>query len=239
MFSALLEAVESLCPGDLATRVSPDEYQVLVDAALGWLLDDSKPLLGAAQAVLGDDIFEPSEVGFECTAAKPNASGTVAVPVDLACMFIRPGGVNRALSLDLTVLRGYKKHPRLQQASVEIELDFNELSTKAAFESIYRDYKAQTCRLLDQAQLAFFTSYCSDIVGKTKSAKVSAKLDEYFSDPEADCSFTLSKSCPQGTAHSTGIRAFLILCVLYVACRNQADGKAWRTGFEKSLMRLV
>jgi len=239
MFSALLEAVESLCPEDLATRVSPDEYQVLVDAALAWLSEDSKPLLGAAQAILGDGIFEPSEVGFEYASVKPNASGTVDVPVNLACMFARPDGVNRALSLNLTVLRGYKKHPRLQQASVEIELDFNDLSTKTAFESIYRDYKAQICRLLDQAQLAFFTSYCSGIVGKTKSAKVSAKLDEYFSDPEADCSFTLSKSCPRGTSHSAGIRAFLILCVLYVACRNQVNGKAWRTGFEKGLVKLV
>jgi hypothetical protein len=235
----LLEAVESLCPEDLATRVSLEQYQALVDAALAWLSEDSKPLLGAAQAVFGDGILESSELGFEYTSVKPNASGTVEVPVNVACMFARPGGVNRALSLEISVLRGYKKHPRLQQASVEIELDFNGVSTKVAFESIYRDYKAQISRLLDQAQLAFFTSYCSDIVGKTKSGKVSAKLDEYFSDPEADCSFTLGKSCLDGASHSAGIRAFLILCVLFVACRNHANGKAWRAVFEKALIRLM
>lgn len=46
---------------------------------------------------------------------------------------------------------------------------------------MYKDCRAQICRLLEQARIEFFTSYCSDIGGKSKRNKVSVKLDEYFS----------------------------------------------------------
>jgi hypothetical protein len=100
-------------------------------------------------------------------------------------------------------------------------------------------YRGQITRLFEYGQIQFFTSYCSDVVGKSKSNRLSVKLDEYFSDPEVDNCFSLSKPCPSGTSHSTAIRAFLALSVLYIACRACLAGKSGRSLLEKNLVRVA
>ncbi|MCI5121545.1 MAG: hypothetical protein D3908_10215 [Candidatus Electrothrix sp. AUS4] len=62
------------------------------------------------------------------------------------------------------------------------------------------------------------------------------KLDEYFTDPEVDNCFTLSKPCPSGTSYSAAIRAFFALSILYLACRA---GKNARSILEKNIARVA
>jgi hypothetical protein len=238
MFSTLLDVVDKHCP-ESRMHVTPERHKVLIDDVLPWLSIESKSLFGASRAILGESIFETSEIGFEYHAIRLDDGGTMDLPISLGSMYARSERKNRTLSLDLTVARGFSSQRGLHPASVAIEMHFCDLDAKAFFEAIYKDYRAQVCRLLERAQIEFFTSYCSDIVGKSKSKKLSALLDEYFSDPEVDNCFTLSKSCPRGIGYSVPIRAFLALSVLYAACRAALSGKAWRPTFEKNLQRLV
>ncbi|MCY1389460.1 hypothetical protein D3C76_550640 [compost metagenome] len=238
MFSTLLDAVDSHCP-ESQMKVTPEQHKALIDDALPWLSIEAELLLGATKALLGDGIFDTSEIGFEYSTVKLDENGAMDLPISFGNMYVRPERKNRALSLDLTILRSYTSRLGLHPASVEIELDIRNRNAKMIFESMYKDYRAQICRLLEQAQITFFTSYCSDIVGKAKSNKVAVKLDEYFSDPEVDNCFTLSKSCPRDTKHSAAIRAFLALSTLFVACRASLNGKAWRPALEKNLHRFA
>lgn len=238
MFSALLEAVDSHC-SESRMKVTPEQHKALIDDVLPWLSIEAEPLLGAAKALLGDGIFDTAEIGFEYSTVRLDENGTMDLPISFGSMYVRSERKNHALSLDLTVLRSYTSRLELRPASVEIELDICDLTAKMVFESMYKDYRAQICRLLEQAQITFFTSYCSDIVGKAKRNKVSVKLDEYFSDPQVDNCFTLSKSCPRDTDHSSAIRAFLALSTLFVACRSALNGKTWRPALEKNLLRFA
>lgn len=238
MFSVLLDTVDSHCP-ESRMKVSLEQHNALIEDVLPLLSIESAPLFGAAKAMLGEKIFDSSEIGLEYASMKPDNAGMMDLPISLGSMYVRSERKNRALSLDLTVLRSYTSRLGLNPASIEVEMDICDPNAKAIFEAIYKDYRAQVCRLLEQAQIVFFTSYCSDIVGKTKSNKLSVKLDEYFSDPKADECFTLTKSCPRGTEHFAAIRAFLALSTLYLACRTALARKVWRPTFEKNLLRFA
>lgn len=238
MFSSLLEEVQSRCP-NTDTALTPEQHKQLLDDIFPLLSIDAEPLLGAAQAIFGEAIFDSSEIGFKYWAPKSDQDGLIHVPVEVCSMCVCPTKDCRSISLNLTVLRGFTSRSRTHQPSVELELEIRDLAAKEAFESIYKDYRGQITRLLEHEQTQFFTSYCSDIVGKSRSNRLSVKLDEYFSDPEVDNSFSLTKSCPSGTSHSTAIRGLLVLSVLYIACRASLAGKSSRSSFERNLVRIA
>ena len=154
-------------------------------------------------------------------------------------MYIRPTKEQRDISLNISVARGYRTQRQVFEPAVDIELEIQDLTAKEVFEVLYKDHRAQISRILEQGQIKFFTSYCSDIVGKSKSNKVSTKLDEYFTDTEADCSFSLSLRCSDGTSYADAIRGFLALSLLYIACRASLAGKGGRTMFERNLAKLI
>lgn len=237
MFTIVLDEVDSHCP-ELRMNVTPEQHKALIDAIFPILSVESDPLFGAAKATLGDKVFDSSQTSFQYSVTQLDNNGTMDLPVAIGSMYVHSDKNDRSLSLNLTVLRGYSSRIGIHPASVEIELHISDPDVKIAFEGIYKDYRAQVCRLLEQADIEFFTSYCSEIVGKSKSKKLSAKLDEYFSDQEVDNCFTLVKSCPRGTEYSTGIRAFLALTIVYTACRGALASKAWRSSFEKNLFRF-
>lgn len=238
MFTGLLEAVESRCP-DTDAKLTPEQHKEFLDEVLPWLSIDAEPLLGAARAIFGEGTFEFSEIGFEYMAPQPDKDDFIHVPIQVCSMYVRPAKDCRSVSLNFTVLRGFMSRRQIHQPSVEIELEIWDLGAKEALESLYKDYRGQITRLLEHGQIQFFTSYCSDIVGKSKSNKLSVKLDEYFADPEVDNCFSLTKSCPSGTSYSTAIRGFLVLSVLYIACRACLAGKGGRSLLEKNLARIV
>lgn len=238
MFSTLLNAVDKHCP-ETRMKVTPEQHKALIDEILPWLSIEAEPLFGATKAFLGEDIFETSEIGFEYSSVKLDGDGTMDIPIAIGSMCVSTERKNRALSLDISVLRGYTSRFKIHPATVEIELNICDHGAKRVFETIYKDYRAQVCRLLEHAQIEFFTSYCSDIVGKTKSKKLSAQLDEYFSDPEVDNCFTLNRPFSRDVGHSPPIRAFFALSVLYLACRAALGGKSWRPMLEKNLFRFT
>jgi hypothetical protein len=237
IFSTLLEEVESHCP-ESQMIVTPMQHKELIDDVIPWLSLDSESLFGASKALLGERIFESSEIGFEHNSIMLNQEGNVDLPISIACMYIRTERKNRELSLNLNVSRGYRSRLKLHPPSADIELEIWDRSTKMIFEGIYKDYRAQICRLLEYGQIKFFTSYCSEIVGQTKSQNIAIKLDEYFSDTEVDNCFSLSIQCNSNTESCVTIRAFLVLSVLYVACSTAKAGKAWRPTFEKNILRF-
>lgn len=238
MFSDLLKAVESNCPnGDM--RLTLEQHRDLLDKVLPWLSIDSEPLIGAAKALFGESVFNSSKLGIEYTTSKPDQDGLIHVPISVGFIYIRPENGCHGVSLNLTALRCFTSRRKIHRPSVNIELEILNLEAKKIFESLYRDYRGQINRLLEQAQIQFFTSYCSGIVGKSKSNKLSVKFDEYLSDPDVDNDFSLSKSCPSGTSYSAAIRAFLALSVLYVACCAGLTGKSARILLEKNLMILA
>ncbi len=238
MFSGLLEAVASHCP-DTDTALTSEQHKELLDEILPWLSVDAEPLLGATQAIFGEAVFDSSEIGFEYMAPKPDQDGLIHVPIQVCSMYVRPTKDSRSVSLNFTVLRGFTSRGQIHQPSVELELEIWDLAAKEAFESLYKDYRGQITRLLEHEQTQFFTSYCSDIVGKSKSNRLSVKLDEYFTDSEVDNCFSLTKSCPSGTSHSKAIRGLLVLSVLYIACRASLAGKSGRLLLEKNLARVA
>lgn len=238
MFSGLLEAVESHCR-DADMKLTPEQHKELLDEVLPWLSVVSEPLIGATKALFGEGVFDTSELGFEYSILKPDQDGLIYVPISVGCMYVRSAKDCRNISLNLNVLRGFTSLNQIHKSSVDIELEIWDLETKKIFETLYKDYRGQINRLLEHGQIEFFTSYCSDIVGKSKSRKSPVKLDEYFSDLEVDNCFTLSKPCPSGTSHSAAIRAFFALSVLYLACRAGLAGKSARSLLEKNIARVT
>lgn len=238
MFSGLLETVESHYL-DTDTTLTLEQHKKLLDEILPWLSVDADPLLGTARAIFGEGVFDSSEIGFEYMTPKPDQDGFIHIPIQVCSMYVRPTKDCRNISLNLTVLRGFTSRRQIHKSSVEIGLEIWDLKAKEAFESLYKDYRGQITRLLDHGQTQFFTSYCSDIVGKSKSNKLSVKFDEYFADPEVDNCFSLNMSCPSGTSHSTAIRGFLALSVLYIACRACLAGKNGRSLLEKNLVKVA
>lgn len=238
MFSGLLEAVQSHFPGT-SVRLTPEQHKIMLDHVFSWLSSDAEHLVGAARAVFGDGVFENSKIGFEYAVTKPDQDGLLNPPIKLAEMYVRPEKDQHNVSLSISVARGHTTPQQIFQPAIYLELEIQTSEAKVIFETLYKDYRAQIARLLDQGQIKFFTFYCSDIVGKSKSNKIRAKLDEYFTDPQADNWFTLSLRCPPETPHADGIRGFLALSVLYVACRSGLAGKGNRAAFEKNLSRLI
>ncbi len=237
MFSSLLEVVDSHCP-ESRMQFTPKQHKALIDDVLPLLSVEAEPLLGAAKALLGEHVFDAVKMGFEYSTVRSGENGIMDLPVSFGKMYFRSERNNRTLSLNLTILRGFTSRLKHNSASIEIELDICDITAKTIFESMYKDYRAQICRLLEQARIEFFTPYCSDIVGKSKRNKVSVKLDEYFSDSQVDNCFALSKSCPRNTSHSAAIRAFLVLSALFVACHSALNGRSWRPTLEKNLLRF-
>lgn len=235
MFSVLLDTIDSICPE--SGMLPPEQHKVLIDEALPSLMIDSDSILGAAKAIFGETYFDTSTIGFEHSHIKEKEENYIGVA--FGGMYIRAEENKRALSLELNLLRAYQSRAMRNPSCIAIDLEFAGLPEKQAFEALYRDYRAKIIQLLEYGQIEFSTCYCSDIVGKTKSWKIAAKLDEYFSDPEVDNAFTLTKLCPRGTSHSSAIRSFLALSVLYTACRAAASGKSAQSTFERNLQRLL
>ena len=237
MFSDLLDEVDNRYR-DPKMPLTTERHEESVGNALAWLSADSEPLFGATKALLGENVFEGSEIGFEWHPAQTHEGGVIHPPVMLGSMFVRGTRTDRSLSLDLSIARAFSSPTWHQPASVAIELEFGALGAKEAFETIYKDYRAQVRRLLQGANIEFFTPYCSQIVGRTKSNKAPVQLDEYLSDPDVDNCFTLSKPCPRGTTHSQAMRAFTALSALYIACHTARSGKAWRRALEKNFHKF-
>lgn len=235
MFSVLLDTIDSICPE--SGMLPPEQHKILIDETLPSLMIDSDPILGAAKAIFGEAYFDTSTIGFEHSHIKEQGENHIGVA--FGGMYIRAAQNKRALSLELNLLRAYKSRATRNPSCVAIDLEFAGLPEKQAFEVLYSDYRAKTIQLLEYGQIEFSTCYCSDIVGKTKSRKIAAKLDEYFSDPAVDNAFTLTKLCPRGTSHSTVIRSFLTLSVLYAACRAATSGKGAHSTFERNVQRLL
>ena len=238
MFSLLLDSVDSHCPLGLG-KVSDDQHKALLNDALPLLSIDSEPLLGASKALLGETVFDSSAIALEYSHVRKDEAGLMDLPIAFGCMYVRPEKANREISLEMSIYRSFKTPARHHSSCVALNLEINSLQGKQALETLYRDYRASTIRLLEYGQIEFEASYCSDIVGKTKSKKTAAKLDEYFSDPEVDNCFTLTRQCPRGTSHSSAMRSFLALSLLYSACRSSLSGKSGATAFERNARKLI
>lgn len=238
MFSLLLDSVDSHCPIGLG-KVGDDQHKALLDNALSLLYIDSEPLLGASRALLGETVFGSSAIALGYSSVRKDDAGFMDLPIDFGCMYIRPEKTNRELSLEMSIYRSFKTPARHHPSCVALNLEINGLQSKLALETLYCDYRASTIRLLEYGQIEFETSYCSDIVGKSKSKKTVAKLDEYFSDPEVDNCFALTKQCPRGTSHSSVMRAFLALSLLYSACRSSLTGRSGAAAFERNVRKLI
>ncbi len=148
MFRTLLGAVESRCP-ESRMRVTPEQHKTIIDEVLPLLSIESDPLVGAAKALLGESIFETSEIGFEYNSIKPDQNGSMDLPISIGSMYVRPEKDNRALSLNLTVLRGFTSRISVHPPSIDIELEVWDANAKEVFESLYKDYRAQVIRLLE------------------------------------------------------------------------------------------
>lgn len=237
MFSVLLDTIDSICPE--SGMLSPEQHKILIDETLPSLMIDSNPILGAAKAIFGEAYFNTSTIGFEHSHIKEKEENYIGVA--FGGMYIRAAQNKRALSLELNLLRVYQSRATKNPSYVAIDLEFGGLPEKQAFEAIYRDFRAKTIQLLEYGQIEFSTCYCSDIVGKTTSRRIAEKLDEYFSDPEVNNAFTLTKLCPRGISNSTVIRSFLALSVLYTACRAATSGKSESVNaiFERGVQKLL
>lgn len=238
MFSLLLDSVDSHTPLGLK-NIGPDEHKALLDDALPSLSLDAEQLLGVSAALFGDGIFESSDTGFEYSHVRKDESGFMDLPIAFGGMYIRPKNSNREISLGLNILRSFTTPAKHHPSCVALDMEFRGLLAKQAFEGLYRNYRAQITRLLEYGGIGFETSYCSNIVGKTKSKKIAAKLDEYFSDPEVDNHFTLTRLCPRGTSRTAAMRSFISLSLIYSACRSSLSGKNAMNEFERNLRRLV
>lgn len=237
MFSVLLDTIDSICPE--SGLLPPEQHKTLIDKALPSLMIDSDPILASVKAIFGETYFDASTIGFEYSHVKTNEKEENYIPVAFGGMYIRAEENKRAISLEMNLLRAFRSRATKHPSCVAIDLEFGGLDEKQAFEALYRDFRAKTIQLLEYGQIEFSSCYCSDIVGKTKSRKIAAKLDEYFSDPEVDNSFTLTKLCPRGISHSSVMRSFLVLSVLYTACRGTTSGKSAHSIFERNIQRLL
>nr|VFJ56559.1 MAG: hypothetical protein BECKFW1821B_GA0114236_102827 [Candidatus Kentron sp. FW] len=193
MFESLLEEVTKKA-GDPHAKVTTTEYDELINEFLPRLSLEYEPLLGASKAVLGTNIFEESEIGLEYSRTEPDKAGLVWIPVSVGCMYIRRKREDKGISVNTHILRCNVTRRRYDPASICVEFDICGLEEKRAFEELYRNYRRPIQRLLDANQVEFFTSYCSDIIGKYKGNIPSRKLEEYFSDPDVDNCFSLSKN---------------------------------------------
>lgn len=238
MFSLLLDSVDSHCPLELR-KVSDDQHKALLNDALPLLSIDSEPLLGASKALLGETVFDSSAIAFEYSQVRKDEAGLMDLPIAFGCMYIRAEKPKRELSLEMSIYRSFKTPARHYPSCVALNLEINSLQSKQALEALYCDYRASTIRLLEYGQIEFEASYCSDIVGKTKSKKTAAKLDEYFSDREVDNCFTLTRQCPRGTSHSSAMRSFLALSLLYSACRSSLAGRSGAAAYERNVRKLT
>lgn len=238
MFSLLLDSVDSHCPVGLS-KVGDDQHKALLNDTLPLLSFDSNPLLGASKALFGEILFDNSAIDFEYSNMRKDEAGLMDLPIAFGCMYIRPGKPNRELSLEMSINRSFNTPARHYPSSVALNLEINSLQGKQALETLYSDYRASTIRLLEYGQIEFEASFCSDIVGKTKSKKTAAKLNEYFSDPEVDNCFTLTRQCPRGTSHSSAMRSFLALSLLYSACRSSLAGRSGAIVFERNVRKLI
>ncbi|HEY8098585.1 MAG TPA: hypothetical protein VIE65_21170, partial [Methylobacter sp.] len=158
------------------------------------------------------------EIGLEYHHSKPNEDGLMSVPVDIGCLYIRKTREDRAISIKIDILRCNIEKHRHEPASINVEFEVCGNNEKAIFEEIYNNYRRPIQRLLDENQIEFFTSYCSDIIGTYKGKSPSKKIEEYFSDPNVDNCFSLSKNFIKGVDSAEIIKIFLLFSALYHSC---------------------
>lgn len=219
MFEALLEEVFKKA-GDLYAKITADEHQELIKEFLPWLSLESEALLGASRAVLGTNIFEESEIGLEYSHLKPDEKGLMSLPIDIGCMYIRRNRGDRTISINNSIYRRNVARHRHEPASINVEFYICGDKEKKAFEELYKNYRRPIEKLLEDNQVEFFTSYCSDIIGKYKGRSPSKKLDEYLSDPNGDNCFSLSKNFIKVADSTEIIRVFLLFSALYHSCHG-------------------
>ncbi|RZG04786.1 hypothetical protein EXT48_10550 [Pseudoalteromonas sp. CO348] len=237
MFEALLEDVFKKA-GSLKLHLTPEEHNELVGDLVSWLSVEAEPLIGVSQAVLGKDIFKGFDVGFEYSRTPAKEEGLVSVPVNLCTMYIRKEREDRTISLNCDIDRFNMTRNNIDFASVCIELDICGAEGKRVFEELYKNYKRPIVRLLENEKVEFSTSYCSDIVGSYKGKSTQKKLDEYFSDPDVDNCFTLSKNFVEKAGAAELFRVFLLLTALFSSCFGYIGQRKKLDLFELYMKRL-
>jgi hypothetical protein len=238
MFSSVIKAVESHCRGS-ENRLTLKQHTEFIDELTLLLYAESEVLVGATKAFLGEAVFESSEQGFEYVTPNLGKDGLMCLPVSVGSMYVRSSKGGREISLNLAVYRSFSGQNQEYQPSVDIELAIENLGAKKAFEFLYKNYHGQISRFLEQEQIHFVTSGCSVKTTKSTSKKLSTKLDEFFSDPESDDYFALSKPFSSEAGYSIAIRSFLTLSILYVACSAGVAGKRVQSLFEKNISRAL
>jgi hypothetical protein len=235
----LFDTVEAHCP-DLHMKLTQAQYDEIINEVLGCLSMESEPLLEIVKALFGETIFDGSTIGLQYNSCPPDRDGYMGVPISMGLIYIRPNKNNILLSLNIEVFRGFTHESQTHLTAVNMALEIDNSEAKKAFESLYKNYRAQIIRLLEYGQITFLTDYYSEIVGKSKSKKSSVKLDEYFSDPEIDNCFSLRIFCHRKVGYSSIVRAFLSLAIIYIACKSiSTSGKNWQFIFEKNTRKLL
>lgn len=134
MFSGLFDVVETHFSGT-AVRISTAQHKEIIDQIVSCLSIEAEPLLGAARAILGDDIYKSSKIGFEYAVTKPDQDGLLDLPIQFAEMYVRPTKERRDISLNISVARGYRTNRQVLEPAVDIELEIQGLATKEAFDA--------------------------------------------------------------------------------------------------------
>jgi len=238
MFEALLDEAFKKA-GDPYLKMTPEEHKELVDEFAPWLSIEFEPLIGASQAVLGKEIFKDFQIGLEYSQSRPDKDGLISIPIDISCVYFRRKREDRCISINCKIYRCNAFRGRIDPASIGVELDICGDEEKAAFEEFYKNYKHPIQKLLEEEKIEFFTSYYSDIIGKYKGKSASKKLDEYFTDPNVDNCFSLSKNFIGKVDASEIIRAFILLSALFHSCHGYMEKRKKLDRFESYYGRLA
>jgi len=235
MFEQLLQEIYEKA-GELNLKTTQAEYKELIDEFLPWLSIECEPLIGASQAILGEQIFKDFEIGLEYYSLPSKEDGLMPIPIDIGHLYVRRKREDQNISINCSIYRCNISH--YLPASIKIELDICGYNGRKAFEELYKNYRRPIQKCLEQEKIEFFTSYCSDIVGKYKGNSPSKKLDEYFSDPDAYESFSLSKNFIGKAEASQIIRVFILFSALFHSCYGYMETKKKLDRFELYLRRL-
>lgn len=216
-----------------------EQHQALLEHLFALLESDADYLLGAAEVLFSRQLQQKSHVDYEYRHTPTEDKSHIDMPIIVGTMVICPDKDDRSACLNLNICRPYKNQRGAVPAEVEIELETNDLASKLFFRRLLSDYRAEVSRLLKLANLRFFTSYCSSIVGNSKSKEPAVLLEEFFSDPNAGMHFSLAFSAKESTSAAAVFRAFLTLALLYSAYRAVLDKRSWRAAFELNLRKLL
>lgn len=231
VFEELLETVEQ----DYSLESAPD-----------WNVDDAArrekartllealerrwvKLVVAAQEMLDADLFGKSEIELLYSGHDvPNVCRIRVRPKRAYYQVLRtieprplnPEGYDAAgIELTTYLMKAMKAAIGIRPAYVSIDFQVWGAHERAAFKSLWQDYRRIVNTMVDALDFEFETACPFDRVDAYRGSKVSEKLARYFAeddDPEHSFGITYAFSTPYDLAEV--ISAYSILAALYDAC---------------------